>query len=69
MCFLVVAANLLQMNQKYEATGDDVSFPVVQGRLQITCEKRLFAFSYLSVVCVCEFHVQILVNSYIWEVD
>lgn len=51
-CFLVVAANLLQMNEKYEITGYVVSFAFVEGILQNTCEKRLFALSCLSVVCL-----------------
>lgn len=53
MCFLVVAANLLQMNEKYETNGYVVSFPFVEGLLQNSCEKRLFALSCLSVMCVC----------------
>jgi len=54
MCFLVVAANLLRMNEKYETTGYVVSFPFVEVHLQNTSEKRLFALSCL--LCVCDFH-------------
>jgi hypothetical protein len=41
------------MNEKYEINGYVVSFPFVEGRLQNSREKRLFALPCLPVMCVC----------------